>query len=69
MSGTIMEIGQNVEGFSVGQRVTVNAAIDDRHHGLDFCDQCKDGRHNICDRIHFYGVSRKSEEDCDAPFD
>ena len=57
MSGTIVELGPNVEEFKVGQRVTVNAAIDDRHLGLDPCNFCSIGRHNICDRIHFYGVN------------
>ncbi len=58
LSATIIEVGSEVKGFSVGQRVTVNAAIDDRHHGMDLCEFCQSGRHNCCDRIHFYGVSR-----------
>lgn len=57
MSGTVVELGDNVHGFELGQRVTVNAAIDDRHHGLDLCDFCSEGRYNVCDRIHFYGVN------------
>ena len=59
MSGTITEIGGDVEGFQVGQRVTVNAAMDDRHHGFDPCEFCNAGRPNICDRIGFYGVNAK----------
>jgi (R,R)-butanediol dehydrogenase / meso-butanediol dehydrogenase / diacetyl reductase len=55
-SGTISEIGRHVSGFEVGQRVCVNPAMDDRHHGLDVCENCRRGRHNICYNIAFEGI-------------
>ena len=59
MSGIITEVGKDVKGFDVGQRVTVNAAMDDRHLGFDPCEFCQSGRNNICNRITFYGVNAK----------
>ncbi len=42
-SGTIEKIGKNVEGFTVGQRVSVYPMI---HCGKCYC--CREGKTNIC---------------------
>lgn len=55
--GTIDEIGSSVEGFTVGEKVTVNPAIDDRHYGKPPCEQCLAGSQNRCQRLAFYGIS------------
>jgi (R,R)-butanediol dehydrogenase/meso-butanediol dehydrogenase/diacetyl reductase len=56
--GTIAEIGAEVTGFTVGQKVAVNPAMDDRHHGHPACEQCLNGQQNLCERIAFYGLSQ-----------
>ena len=60
ISGRITEVGQDVQGFEIGQRVAVNAAVDDRHHSQQPCEFCKVGRHNICASIAFYGINSTS---------
>lgn len=57
ISGTVVEIGKSVQGLRVGQNVTVNPAMDERHHGLDSCSMCDQGKHNICARSTSYGLS------------
>jgi len=56
MSGIVLELGSNVSDMRVGQRVAVNPAMDDRHHGTTPCELCTAGRHNICTRSTFYGL-------------
>ena len=58
-SGTIIEVGAQVQSHNVGQRVTVNPAINDQQRGLDPCEFCLSGRRNICPRITFYGINDK----------
>lgn len=55
--GTIVEVGRDVAGFSVGQKAAVNPAMDDRHHGREPCELCVVGRHNICEHVTFYGLN------------
>jgi (R,R)-butanediol dehydrogenase/meso-butanediol dehydrogenase/diacetyl reductase len=55
--GTIAEVGADVDNFSVGQKVAVNPAMDDRHHGHQACEQCLSGCQNRCTRLTFYGLS------------
>lgn len=57
MSGTVVEVGNGVQSFKVGQKVTVNPAMDERHHGMDACSMCNQGKHNICARSTSYGLS------------
>lgn len=56
-SGIISEIGSNVQGFKVGQRVCVNPCMDDRHHGLQTCVVCANGCPNVCMNVTFYGIN------------
>lgn len=55
--GTIAEIGAEVDDFTIGQKVAVNPAMDDRHHGQQACEQCLSGCQNRCNRLAFYGLS------------
>ena len=51
-SGTIIEIGHGVEGWTVGDRVTVSGNLT-----CGECKWCREGRLNICERLGFYGIS------------
>lgn len=55
--GTIDQVGADVDNFFVGQKVAVNPALDDRHHGKSPCEQCLAGCQNRCERLVFYGLS------------
>lgn len=55
-SGTITELGSEVTGFSVGQKVAINPAMDDRHFGKPDCELCQKGRRNLCTSTAFYGI-------------
>lgn len=52
-SGTIAKLGEHVEGWRVGARVTANGTL-----CCGACEQCKSGRYNICEKLGFVGVSR-----------
>lgn len=43
--------------LKIGDRVAVNPALDDRHHGSDPCTTCQLGKRNICKRYASYGLS------------
>lgn len=46
-AGDVIEIGKDVYGFSIGERVTGECGI-----GCGHCDLCQQGLHNICpDRV------------------
>lgn len=50
-SGTIVELGEDVEGWSVGDRVTANGSLT-----CGTCEACRSGRYNICQKLGFLGV-------------
>lgn len=50
MSGTIVEIGSKVKGFSKGERILVAPAI-----GCGQCNMCKGGHTNMCDTLQTIG--------------
>ena len=50
-SGTIVEVADDVKGYSVGDRVTANGSLTCKE-----CEPCKTGRYNICQRLGFLGV-------------
>lgn len=56
--GTIDEVGADVDHFRIGQKVAVNPAMDDRHHGHGPCEQCRADCQNRCERLVFYGLSQ-----------
>jgi len=51
-SGTIVAIGSNVSGFTIGEKVAVDPLIYD-----NTCPQCKLGRNNICEQRGHLGLS------------
>jgi (R,R)-butanediol dehydrogenase/meso-butanediol dehydrogenase/diacetyl reductase len=52
VSAVITEVGEGVDGFDTGERVTVEALLRD-----DECAQCQAGNHNMCSNLHVYGYS------------
>ncbi|EEU38100.1 uncharacterized protein NECHADRAFT_5758, partial [Fusarium vanettenii 77-13-4] len=55
-SGTVIEVGSQVNDITIGQGVAVNPAWDHRHYGADPCGPCKRGRFNTCDDMTTYGL-------------
>ena len=51
--GTVVEVGSEVDGVRVGERVTVEG-----HIACGFCRNCRRGRQHICDHTVGIGVSR-----------
>lgn len=51
-TGRVVEIGEGVEGFTVGDAVIVEPTLRDHT-----CYQCRRGAHNLCPQIGFYGLS------------
>ena len=50
-SGRIDAVGEGVEGWEPGQRVTANGSLT-----CGECELCRSGRYNICKRLGFVGV-------------
>ncbi len=49
----IVEVGEDVDGWHVGDRVTASGNI---YRGE--CDMCKQGRVNLCENLAFNGIGR-----------
>jgi L-iditol 2-dehydrogenase len=49
-AGTVVQVGDQVRGFSVGQRVTVEPSL-----VCGTCFQCTHGRYNICEQLRTIG--------------
>ena len=54
-SGTVTEVGEDVESVSKGDAVTVNPAIVCRD-----CRYCDEGRYNLCESVANIGLSAQS---------
>lgn len=54
-SGVISEVGADVEGFAVGDPVTVNPAV-----VCNECRYCNEGAHNLCTDVANVGLATKS---------
>ncbi|OPX12092.1 2,3-butanediol dehydrogenase [Gordonia sp. i37] len=50
-SGTITEIGSDVQGFAIGDRVAVEPI-----YSCGTCDRCTSGHYNTCAQIGFHGL-------------
>ncbi|MFX1409819.1 MAG: zinc-binding dehydrogenase [Promethearchaeota archaeon] len=46
--GTIIEVGANVENFSVGDRVLIDEVLSCEVRGLELCGACKKGDFSLC---------------------
>nr|AIU93829.1 hypothetical protein LRS1606.395 [Rhodococcus sp. NS1] len=51
-TGRVVEVGDGVEGFSLGDPVIVEPTLRDHT-----CHECRRGAHNLCPQIGFYGLS------------
>lgn len=51
--GHVVEIGEEVQGVAIGERVTVEG-----HIACGYCRNCRRGRQHICDNTIGIGVSR-----------
>jgi (R,R)-butanediol dehydrogenase / meso-butanediol dehydrogenase / diacetyl reductase len=51
MVGTIIEVGSEVRALTVGQRIVPGAGW-----WCGACEQCRDGRSNICQHTYLYGL-------------
>lgn len=47
-AGTVVEIGEEVTNFAVGDRVTVEPGVPCRK-----CEKCRNGKYNLCDKVVF----------------
>lgn len=56
-SGTVIELGSNVQNLSLGQAVAVNPACDHRHYDSPPCSPCNSGHYNLCDATATHGLS------------
>jgi L-iditol 2-dehydrogenase len=52
IAGEIVDVGQLIEGFKVGMRVTVTPNI-----GCGLCEFCRDGYNNMCPNYEAFGIS------------
>ena len=50
-AGEIAEVGEGVEGWMKGDRVTANGSLT-----CGECEACRSGRYNICSKLGFLGV-------------
>lgn len=50
MSGDIIEVGANVTGFALGDRLVIDPALTCGH-----CPSCRAGRANLCSNVEFMG--------------
>lgn len=52
-SGKIIEVGENVLGWKIGDRVTASGNL-----VCGKCEWCKSGRINLCERLAFNGIGQ-----------
>lgn len=50
-SGSIVEIGDGVCDYKIGDRVTANGSLTCKE-----CEMCRSGRYNVCKKLGFLGV-------------
>jgi L-iditol 2-dehydrogenase len=50
-SGLVVEVGRKVEGFSVGDRVSIEPGVP-----CMGCEHCREGRYNLCVDVQFTGA-------------
>jgi L-iditol 2-dehydrogenase len=52
VAGTVIEVGKNLTGYSVGDHLAIAPDI---HCGK--CYYCRRGMYNLCDDLHFVGIT------------
>lgn len=55
--GSIVELGKNVDNFSIGERVAVEPIIACEVRDLEPCDSCKTGNINLCSNLDEGAIS------------
>ena len=52
-AGVVVEVGSQVAGFNVGERVALEVGLP-----CTECERCKEGRYNICPQVKFRGSAK-----------
>lgn len=52
--GEIVDIGENVVGYNIGEKVTCECQI-----SCGACNECRMGRYNLCSQLERVGISNK----------
>jgi threonine dehydrogenase-like Zn-dependent dehydrogenase len=55
--GSIVELGKNVDNFSIGERVAIEPIIACEVRDLELCDSCKAGNINLCSNLDKGAIS------------
>jgi threonine dehydrogenase-like Zn-dependent dehydrogenase len=55
--GSIVELGKNVDNFSIGERVAIEPIIACEVRDLELCDSCKAGNINLCSNLDEGAIS------------
>ncbi len=50
-SGEVVELGEGVNNFKIGDRVTVEPIV-----ACGTCPACKEGKYNLCENLGFHGL-------------
>ena len=59
VSGEIAEIGKNVSGFQIGQKVTIEPQVYCGH-----CYPCRHGKYNLCEELKVMGFQTTGTASC-----
>ena len=55
--GSIVELGKNIDNFSIGDRVAIEPIIACEVRDLEPCDSCKTGNINLCSNLEKGAIS------------
>jgi len=55
--GSIVELGKNVDNFSIGERVAIEPILACEARDLELCDSCKAGNINLCSNLDEGAIS------------